>query len=1044
MWGTCLLAGRHTYRQMRGVRGIARATTCFFLLLLLCLLSTAAAQATEIRVETDPNDPTSRLELRNVTLPDGTESELYVVQGSPVRVTIDQDVIVANYIEFDLDNNLLRIVGPGRFISPEESIEGADFTVDLRDNAFTTRDVVITTTALDLTGLEATRFPGQINIRRGYFSPCSRCGQDPNDYGFRATRLQLYPGDRLVAYNVLVEIRNLPSFFLPIMVIPLGPAERQPRLGIFAGTEDDRAEVALTWPYVSGANAFGTTTLRYYADVDVTQSGNLFENAFLGGRVIESYIGGAVSHTFFTDTGEGTLDLSYTPGFIDRDATVTDNDDVETFEKEQNEFFYDFAYNTLEFLPIDQVQINVERDDNRRQRITEYDLSVTGRRDWLEGRFATQGFIDHSPNDDVTDPSYDTRSTPQRTLSEITLTPLAPELPNTRNNETSRQSATLTLGPFSLSDMQLQLGMYEDDSNPSNRSAAQRAEQTLARVLERHNLLLTPTNLWFGAVISGSSNFEGKYYSSRERLINWNTTLGLEQDLRIGTLNLTFRRDTSEGETPFRFDIATLRSRTDFEVRLNLSPLEWLDIAIEQTSVFVDTRNPDSLGAGPINTTVTLFNNLRWLDVRLQNDFDIEENDPGELDFLLDVRSTDLDWDAVLTLEHTQDLKPTVNERLDPNGEAEDTSRTDAQGNLGYRSVFNLDADIGYTYDPVEPFENTDEDPDNDLPLPFWDPLEIGATIGTLTQDDLTPGLRVSYERDLNANEAIDIGLEATSTLGFIGLPMIELRLEQNFNFERDRLGDSNYGVTWRGIVGFEASGFAVIPPRWFGLTLNEDASETWEFTLRDDTQDDALWRLTYSTRRDPTFLNRFDEDGGFRDSSLEAFVNLEDALIDDIRFSLDFFAELQLADDRLPRTYLRRADATFFADLYTTVGLQGDLTYSANYNIANDEITRAALTLDDVGITVRPVDELYVSAIFNDVWDFAVIDGQSSVEQSPFNLQPEIRVVWDRCCWALYGSWNTANGEVSLAIAAPGGDPNVQQRFDSGVRLPGRAEQEE
>ena len=641
----------------------------------------------------------------------------------------------------------------------------------------------------------------------------------------------------------------------------------------------------------------------------------------------------------------------------------------------------------------------------------------------------------------MTDPSYDTRSTPRRILSELTLTPLEPTLPNRFNNQNnqSRQSATLTLGPFSLSNVQLQLGMYEDDSNPSNRSAAQRAEQTLARVLERHNLLLTPTNLWFGAVISGNSDFEGKYYSSQERLINWNTSLNLEQDLRVGTLNLTFRRDTSEGETPFRFDIATLRSRTDFDVRLDLNPLAWLDIAIEQTSVFVDTRNPDNLGAGPINTTVGLFNNLRWLDIRLQNDFDIEENDPGELDVLLDVRSTDLDWNAVLTFEHTQDLKPTINERLDPDGEAEDTSRTEAQGEVGYQSVFNVDASLGYTYDPIEPFENIDEDPDNDLPLAFWDPLEVGATLGTLEQDDLLPGLRVSYERDLNANTALDIGLQATSTLGFVGLPEIELSFEQNFNFERDRLGDSNYGVTWRGIVGFEASGFAIIPPRWLGLTTDEDARETWEFTLRDDTQDDALWRLTYSTRRDPTFLNRFDEDGGFRDSSLEAFINLEDALIDDIRFSLDFFAELQLADDRLPRTYLRRADATFFADLYSTVGLQGDLTYSANYSIANDEITRAALTLDDVGITVRPIDELYVSAIFNDVWDFAVVDGQSSLEQSPFNLQPEIRVVWDRCCWALYGAWNTANGEVSIAIAAPGGDPNIQQRFDSGVRLPGR-----
>ncbi|MEM7737960.1 MAG: hypothetical protein AAF267_19445 [Deinococcota bacterium] len=1010
------------------------------LLISFSLMSLAYAQPTQIRVETDPDDPTSRLELRNITLPDGSESEIYVVQGSPVRVTIDEDIIIANYIEFDLDNNLLRIVGEGRFISTDESIEGSDFTVDLRDNAFTTRDVVITTSALDLSGLEATRFPGQINIGRGYFSPCSRCGQDRNDYGFRATRLQLYPGDRLIAYNVVVEIRDLPAFFLPLMVIPLGPAERQPRLSLVAATENDRAEVALTWPYVSGANAFGNTTLRYYADVDVTESGNFFENTFLGGRVIESYVGGAVEHTFFGDNGEGTLDLSYTPGFIDRDSSTIDENGNEVFEKEDNEFIYDFHYSTFDFLPIDQVEINVERDDTRRQRISEYDLTVSGQRDWLEGRFVTQGFIDHSPNDDVTDPSYDTRSTARRTLGEFTLTAIDQDVLE-RGQQSGGQAtpANLTLGPFSLTNLQLQLGMYEDDSNPSNRSAAQRAEQTLARVLEQHQLSLNPVDLWTGAVISGTTDFEGKYYSSNERQINWNTTLNLEQSFSIGTLNLTFQRDTNEGETPFRFDIETLRSRTDFTTRLDLTPADWLAINIEQTSVFVDSRNPDNLGAGPINTTVTLFNNLRWLDIRLQNDFDIEENDPGELDVNATLRSTDLDFNALLDVDHTQDLKPTVNERLDPDGEARDTSTTDVRGELGYRGIFALDASTGYVYDPTEPTENLNDDPDDDIPLPFWDPLELGATLGTLEQDDQTPGLRVSYERDLNLGEAVDLGIQATTTLGFLGLSRIELSLEQNFNFERDRLGTSQYSVIWRDAVAFEASGFAIIPPSFFGLTVDEEASETWNFTLRDETQSQALWRLTYRTTKDPTFLNRFDEEGGFRDSEIEAFINAEDALIDDIRFSVDFFGELQLADDRLPRTYLSQVRAEFFSDFYSRVGFQGDVTYNARYNIADDEITRAALTLDDVGITVRATDELYISTIFNDVWDFAVIDGEGSVDESPFNFQPEIRVVWDRCCWALYGSWDTASGEISLAIAAPGGDPNVQQQFDSGLRLPGR-----
>jgi hypothetical protein len=84
-------------------------------------------------------------------------------------------------------------------------------------------------------------------------------------------------------------------------------------------------------------------------------------------------------------------------------------------------------------------------------------------------------------------------------------------------------------------------------------------------------------------------------------------------------------------------------------------------------------------------------------------------------------------------------------------------------------------------------------------------------------------------------------------------------------------------------------------------------------------------------------------------------------------------------------------------------------------------------------------LDDLYLATVFNDLWDFSGTDP----ERTPFNLQPVVYVIWDRCCWALYSSLDTATGRFSLGVGMPGSSEDVvqgfQQDFDTGIRLPGR-----
>ena len=289
--------------------------------LTLVLLVGGSAQAVRITIDTG-GDPTSRLEIRTLTLPDGTEAQLYVLEGHQVHVTIGDSELVADHVEFDLTNRIVRVVGYGSYTANGETVTGNDMVIDLKGESLQAKDVIISTSALDVTGDSASRVPGQISILSGHFSPCSRCDQTVQDYGFDATRIELYPGDRLVAYGVTVLLRGRSLFQLPLLVLPLAPPNRQPLLSITSGTATTRAEIALRWPYVAGPNAFGNVDLHYYADVQTGAGGGL-EKSLLGGQVQTSYLGGGFDHRFYTDRGKGEFKVEYTPFTLDRNADGT-------------------------------------------------------------------------------------------------------------------------------------------------------------------------------------------------------------------------------------------------------------------------------------------------------------------------------------------------------------------------------------------------------------------------------------------------------------------------------------------------------------------------------------------------------------------------------------------------------------------------------------------------------------------------------------------------------------------------------------------------
>jgi len=962
----------------------------------LAMLAGGAARAVQIKIDTG-GDPNSRLEIRTLTLPDGSQAELYVLVGHQVHVTIGNTELVADHIEFDLTNRVVRVIGYGRYTSGGQTVAGNDLVIDLGKETFQAKDVIISTSSLDVNGDTASRVPGQISILAGHFSPCSRCDQSVEDYGFSANRIELYPGDRLVAYGVTVLVRGRPLFNLPLLVVPLAPPNREPRLSLTAGTATVRAEVMASWPYVLGANAFGDMNVHYYADV-APGSGSTLENHLLGGQVLTSYVGGGFDHHFYTDRGKGEFRVEYTPFALVRypDGTVAAG------PKGQSTLQFDLHYATDSSLGPPQTSFYLQRDDTVRNRIWQFGYSTTQQGSGLEGTFSSQGFMDLQPGDDVTTPSYASRTVPLFTVARLQVKP--------------SDLQAYRFGPFQVQSALFDLGVFQDTSNPLDRSAAANAIATAARLLDNYALVMPATSPWTGMAVSGKSVFTGQYYGSGERLVDWNTGLTAAQSVSgVGSLSLSISRATAQGQTPFVFDRIPLYTHTEADGKLVLDPLPWASLQVLGGYVFADSRNAEVLGLQPVQSRLTLFNNMPWIQATVSNSYDVKNADPGTIDATLDLTTTGL-LRAQLQLEHVQDLKVTP-DRL--TGLPTDESHSQAAVSLAYPGLVALSASTGYTYQPLPPPPGQ--------PPQHWDPLDLSLTIGTVQQGDQLPGIQLTYQRDLNVGAVTALSLQGTAPLG-----PLQFSASETLAFPLGSIASSALRLAWPGIAAVEADGLAWLSAGWLGFPGDPTAVQPIAFRLEDAPPGNVApsWQVRYASVYDPALNGG---SGGYRNTDLTARALLTDRQVGPANFSVDLFSDLPIRDDAQPFTYLRRASLIFGLDLYQTVGLQGSIGYSGNYSAAAGQMTSEVLTIGNLSLMVRPLKDVYVGAVLNNTFDLT----GTTPGAVAAGLLPTFVVAWDRCCWALYGSWNSATNQIRIALSTPGSQTSPLQVLNAAL-MPG------
>jgi hypothetical protein len=965
--------------------------------LALALLSLAgAAQAATLTIDAG-DDPNARLELRRTLLPSGVEVELVVLTGRRITLTIDDVVIVGQRIELDVEGRIVRVIGPGSFASGSERLEGSDMELRIDDEQVRAIDAVVFTSAIDVTGDVAERVPGQVSFSGGLASPCTRCGQEVLDYAFRAERMVLYPGDRLVGHDVTLLVRGVTVLRLPLLVIPLAQGDRQPRLAIATGSAVRRAEVSLRWPYVAGPDSLGTFTVRYLADVDPTTDAGLL-GRLLGGTVEVSYLGFELDHRVYDEVGAGGLFVAYEPHRVGRAATPG----VPARAPIDARWTVRLAYATAEDGAGTAVRAELARDDAR----------TAGRWIYLFGLAATdfaslgdvgvrlqvdsQGFVDtDAAIGPRTPPAYADRRTPVRTPLRLRFEPL--------------DVAPLQLGRLRVTALALDLGLFQDYANPINRRAAAAGLVAAGRALVGHGLVLDPWSPWAGVRIEGDNRFEGRYYGSDERAVAWRTRFGVTQNLGTwATVVATLTRDVVEGETPFRFDAVAVRARTDLQFRVSLRPAAYVGLETSGGYVFVDNRRPETVGWAPLTTRLTLFGDRPWIDASLEHVWPIRDDDPGTLRSSLTLQARRTPVELRVTLEHLQDLRP------DPATPLVADTVTRLTWRAAYERVASLDVVAAYRPAPA---------PDAAGRLRRFEPIDVRLTLGSLRGGDERPGVRLQalFDPELNRVERLTVDLRARAGA-------VEVEATQRIELPEGRVSDASLAVAWDDVARLEARGVVWLPPAWLGHP-EEPRLRQLSVQLREQRALGApRWEATWRSTVDPTL-----EAPGRRDTRFEVRAALLQEVYGPWLVSAEAQAEWALRDALQPEGFLRRLSLVVGADAWERIGVQGRLSYLATYDRFTGTLVRRELTIDDLTLALRPTDALTVGARLSDVWELTGRDAG----RSPWTIRPEVFFVWDRCCWALSGAWNAATGTVRIVLTGPGTSTGLEQVLETGWSLP-------
>ncbi|WP_146202842.1 LPS-assembly protein LptD [Deinococcus irradiatisoli] len=552
----------------------------------LLVLGLGSTQARTVRII-----QADRLELNKV---DG--QDIVVISGLRVELRVDNDVVIASRVEFNRSRRTLTLIGQGRYDAVDangavQRLSGSDLVVNLGNQAVSGEDVIISDAELEIRGEVVERVPGQLTAQNSYFTPCAKCGRTPDDYAFKATRLLLYPGDRLIGYQATLLLAGVPVLYLPVVALPLNEPSRQPRLSYTNDAVDGRTFKA-DLPFAAGDNVLGTTFLRYYQNRD------------------PSFGGGGEFTVYAPLPGLDRINVYglAEPKPADASGNFTSGYDI------------DFSFAAKGQVPL----------DNTAPGGLVYSVAAVRR---------AIGVPDTDPNKGLTriDAAADVTLTNVRDFNNVKVNvtvadQLGPEPTTALSTPLRKPEVTIDPDPYLVTyrsgstlsaDFKVTAGNYEAQSNPLSRAASlQGPNYATARLQEEHAITYT-ARPWKNADFTATNTFSGRYYLSGQRVVDLNVGASLTQTFGVRTLSGDYTPIYNAYGTPLNLPA----SAGSFTVKYNY-------LRREGVSPFAFDRIDSRLLSAPLGAALNLTPGS-GVAVRLSQDYDLilpaDQQQPADL-----------------------------------------------------------------------------------------------------------------------------------------------------------------------------------------------------------------------------------------------------------------------------------------------------------------------------------------------------------------------------------------------------------------------------
>lgn len=565
---------------------------------LLGLLALGSAALGEAQARTVKILSAQTLELRKIG-----DQELVIIsgpEGGAAELRVDDDEVRAVRVEFNRTRRTLTLIGGATYRTAKDGqvLRGDNLVVNLGDESLTGQDVLISDSQLEIRGEEVERVPGQLRAKRSYFTPCARCGRSTNDYAFRAERVVVYPGDRLVAYRAQFLIADFPVLYLPFIVLPLNDEDRQPRVEV-GRDELDGYTVEADLPFAVGNSILGTTLLRYYQNRSPSLSGGVDLRAY--------------APLPWVDRADFYTLLLAKP--LAQDGTVRPGQDL------------DLNFSVRGRVPLAEAL-----------RPLTYEFSLV-RRDI--------GQSDTSSERGVTRANFSARvEYPRFSAALYYVDRYGPEPTTAVVTPYERAEVVLDPKPFSVgnlsADFRFTAGRYTAAVNPFSRAArlAGGLNLTTTRLEEVHELRYARP-LWTGAELLFTNSFTGRYYGTGARTVQLSVAGQITQRwAQTNSVILKQEYFRYEGVSPFAFDTVGTR-RLSAPLSLSVSAVPTKDALFtvsfsRDPFLTPEQQRPATFGVSvnrrPVNLTSSLGYNFATGELEgLRYNVTLGDPDAGKL-----------------------------------------------------------------------------------------------------------------------------------------------------------------------------------------------------------------------------------------------------------------------------------------------------------------------------------------------------------------------------------------------------------------------------